>query len=80
MMRVEEAIERLLQASRLRVEAERTDLRNAVGRVLADDLVSPLDVPPADNSAMDGYALRRGDWCGPEVALPISQRTLALAI
>ena len=77
MMRVEEAIERLLQASHLRVEAERTGLGNAVGRVLADDLVSPLDVPPADNSAMDGYAFRHADWPGPDGALPLSQRITA---
>lgn len=77
MMRVEEAIERLLQASHLRVEAERTGLGNAVGRVLAEDLVSPLDVPPADNSAMDGYAFRHADWPGPDGELPLSQRITA---
>ena len=77
MMRVDEAIERLLQASHLRVETERTGLENAVGRVLADDLVSPLDVPPADNSAMDGYAFRHADWPGPDGELPLSQRITA---
>ena len=34
----------------------------ALGRVLAEDLISPVSVPPLDNSAMDGYALRRQDW------------------
>ncbi|HEY8877258.1 MAG TPA: molybdopterin molybdenumtransferase MoeA, partial [Roseateles sp.] len=43
----------------------------AVGRVLAADLVSPVDVPPADNSAMDGYALRAADAGQP---LPVTQR------
>ena len=33
-------------------------LSDAVGRVLADDICSPINVPPKDNSAMDGYALR----------------------
>ena len=33
-------------------------LRSALGRVLAEDIVSPIDVPAHDNSAMDGYALR----------------------
>ena len=33
-------------------------LRSALGRVLARDVVSPIDVPAHDNSAMDGYALR----------------------
>ncbi|MCE4553454.1 gephyrin-like molybdotransferase Glp [Pelomonas cellulosilytica] len=41
------------------------------GRVLASDLVSPVDVPPEDNSAMDGYALRAAD-AGAE--LPVTQR------
>jgi molybdopterin molybdotransferase len=37
-------------------EAETVDVRDALGRVLALDLVSPLSVPPHDNSAMDGFA------------------------
>ena len=44
---------------------------DARGRVLAADLVSPVDVPPADNSAMDGYALRAADA---SLALPVTQR------
>ncbi|MDR7268246.1 molybdopterin molybdotransferase [Pelomonas saccharophila] len=43
----------------------------AIGRVLAADLVSPVDVPPADNSAMDGYALRAADLGR---SLPVTQR------
>jgi molybdopterin molybdotransferase len=42
---------------------EQVAIRSALGRVLARDLVSPLDVPAHDNSAMDGYAL-----CGAELA------------
>ncbi|WPG35246.1 gephyrin-like molybdotransferase Glp [Variovorax sp. EBFNA2] len=37
-------------------ESEDLALRDALGRVLADDLISPVSVPPHDNSAMDGYA------------------------
>ena len=44
---------------------------DARGRVLAVDLVSPVDVPPADNSAMDGYALRAADATS---LLPVTQR------
>lgn len=40
---------------------ERVDVRNALGRVLATDIVSPLAVPGHDNSAMDGYAVRFAD-------------------
>lgn len=44
------------------VEAvERVALRSALGRVLARDLASPIDVPATDNSAMDGYAVRAAD-------------------
>ena len=45
-----------------RVQAvEKLALRSALGRVLAHDIVSPIDVPTHDNSAMDGYALRGAD-------------------
>jgi molybdopterin molybdotransferase len=40
---------------------ERLSLRSALGRVLAHDVMSPLDVPAHDNSAMDGYAVRFAD-------------------
>jgi molybdopterin molybdotransferase len=41
--------------------AERVHIRAALGRVLAADVISPLDVPAHDNSAMDGYAVRFAD-------------------
>ena len=45
-----------------RVDAvERVAIRSALGRVLAADIVSPIDVPAHDNSAMDGYALRAAE-------------------
>jgi molybdopterin molybdotransferase len=37
-------------------QAERIALRDALGRILAEDIVSPVSVPPHDNSAMDGFA------------------------
>ncbi len=40
---------------------ERVAVRAALGRVLAEDVISPVDVPSHDNSAMDGYALRFAD-------------------
>ncbi len=49
---------------------------DADGRVLAQDVVSALQVPPQDNSSMDGYALRVADLA-PGVALPVSQRIAA---
>ncbi len=44
--------------------SERVALREAAGRVLAYDIVAPLDVPPFDNSAVDGYAVRAADLGG----------------
>ena len=40
---------------------EKVDLYSALGRVLAEDIQAPYDVPPHDNSAMDGYAVRAED-------------------
>ena len=41
------------------------------------DVIAPIDVPPADNSAMDGYAIRCVDWIDTETAIPLSQRITA---
>lgn len=43
------------------VGTEHIPLRDALGRVLAESVVCPIDVPPHDNSAMDGYGLRGAD-------------------
>ena len=50
---------------------------DADGRVLAQDLLSGLHVPPQDNSSMDGYALRCADVPAAGTVLPISQRIAA---
>jgi len=42
-------------------DCETVTLRQAAGRVLAEDIVAPLNVPPFDNSAVDGYAVRADD-------------------
>lgn len=47
------------------------------GRVLQTGAVSPLQVPPQDNSAMDGYALRCADVPQAGAELPVSQRIAA---
>jgi molybdopterin molybdotransferase len=77
MINVAEALERLRNKSRVLVEGEMAGLRECLGRVLASDIVSAINVPPEDNSAMDGYALRWEDWRGPDHALQISQRITA---
>jgi molybdopterin molybdotransferase len=50
---------------------------DADGRVLVQDIVSPLQVPATDNSAMDGYALRSADVPASGALLPVSQRIAA---
>ncbi|GGO88315.1 molybdopterin molybdenumtransferase MoeA [Marinobacterium nitratireducens] len=70
---VEEAIEALLADVNPVAESETVTLMQALGRVLAESPQAAVDVPPADNSAMDGYACRCADqaqagW------LPVSQR------
>jgi molybdopterin molybdotransferase len=57
---VEEAQERILSAFRP-LEAERVDLFQALDRVLAEDIQADMNIPPLDNSAMDGYAVRAAD-------------------
>lgn len=49
---------------------EKLALRSALGRVLAEDITSPINVPAHDNSAMDGYALRSSDL-KPDVAVTL---------
>ena len=58
---------------------ERVPLRDALDRVLATDIVSPINVPSHDNSAMDGYAFRRAALAGgePTVHLTIVGKALA---
>lgn len=71
---VSEAIAELRRESRLLLEQLDCRLDEAHGRVLAADVVAGIDVPPADNSAMDGYALRHADWPGANEAIELSQR------
>jgi molybdopterin molybdotransferase len=58
---VEQAQQFILQCLSPVDSVEKLALRSALGRVLAEDIVSPINVPAHDNSAMDGYALRGAD-------------------
>ncbi len=77
LLSVEAALERLLQqAEAAPIEGvEQVALADADGRVLAEALVAGLDLPPWDNSAMDGYALNLADWQGEPLA--VSQQIFA---
>lgn len=68
---VAEAVARVLALVRPVSDVIELPLLEALGLVLASDVISPLDVPPLDNSAMDGYALRAHEA---HQALPVSQR------
>ncbi len=77
LMPVEAALARLLEVAGATpiLQRERLPLAQVQGRVLAEDLISTLDLPPWPNSAMDGYALRLGDWTGEP--LVVSQKIFA---
>ncbi len=72
-----DALEQLLAQAAPLSGAETVSTFDADGRVLAHNLVSALQVPSFDNSAMDGYAMRAADVPAAGVALPISQRIAA---
>jgi molybdopterin molybdotransferase len=59
-------------------ETERVALRSARGRVTAADIKAPVDLPPFDNSAVDGYAVRHADLkAGADTRLPVVGRLTA---
>lgn len=70
---VEEAIAHLLSGALVVTGSERLPLTETLGRILAQDYRVPADVPPADNSAVDGYALRTEDY-SPGQTLSVSDR------
>lgn len=82
LLSLDEALGRLcsVAAARAIVEADTVSTFDALGRVLALEVRSGLDVPLADNSSMDGYALRAADAARPDSMLPVSQRIPAGAV
>ncbi|WP_018607299.1 gephyrin-like molybdotransferase Glp [Uliginosibacterium gangwonense] len=74
MLSYDEALSTLLAAAKPVERSEMVPVHQALGRVLAQAVVSPINVPPADNSAMDGYAVRVSDFNASDVCLPVGQR------
>lgn len=74
MLTYEQALEKLLAAAQPVEEVRHVPLLAAAGRVLAVVQQSGVSVPPLDNSAMDGYAVRTADVTTAGICLPISQR------
>jgi molybdopterin molybdotransferase len=77
LLNVDEALARLLEGARPVVETEMVPTLGATGRVLAEAQRSKMNVPPLDNSAMDGYAVRAADLRGVPVRLRVAQKILA---
>jgi len=80
LLSVDEALETLLAGARPVAEVEQVPTIEAVNRVLAQAQSSTMDVPPMDNSAMDGYAVRLSDLNSPEKKLKVAQRIPAGSI
>lgn len=75
MITVKNALERVLESvSPLGIE--RLDVLNAQGKILGEDICSPRNIPPKDNSAMDGYALRAEDTRGASRENPVVLRVI----
>ena len=74
MLSAAEALDFLLAAVRPIADAVSVPTLSANGRVLAAAQASQLDVPPMDNTQMDGYAVRAADCASGAASLPVSQR------
>lgn len=77
---VDEALAQLLDSAQSLTEFEEVATLAATGRVLAQSQHSKIDVPPLDNTAMDGYVVRSAECAGGETRLPVSQRIPAGSI
>ncbi|MEO8538897.1 MAG: gephyrin-like molybdotransferase Glp [bacterium] len=76
MISVEEARARILSYFS-RLPSERIPLLDAAGQVLAEDVIAPFDIPPLDNTGMDGYAVRAADTDGASQESPVTLRVTA---
>jgi len=80
MLSFEDALQKLLDAAVPVSEVRWLPTMTAAGRVLAAEQLSNVNVPPLDNSAMDGYAVRAADIPQAGTLLPVSQRIPAGAV
>ena len=75
MLTVEDALERILSHFGT-LDAVRAPLLDALGQVLAEDATAAHDIPPLDNSAMDGYALQAADASGASERSPVTLKVV----
>lgn len=76
MLRLDEAVALALKGVTA-LPAERVGLDRALGRVLAETAQAPRDLPPWDNSAMDGFALQAADTASGLTQLTVLETILA---
>jgi len=74
MLTAQQALDHLLSNAKAVGESETVTMQAALGRVLAQNVDSLVDVPPLDNTSMDGYAVRTADTRTPGGTLKIAQR------
>ncbi|MFN2164866.1 MAG: molybdopterin molybdotransferase MoeA, partial [Anaerolineae bacterium] len=75
MISVEQALAEILRHVQP-LEAERVAVPDTLGRVLAQEIVSDINIPPFDNSAMDGYAVRASDIASAMPEAPVRLRVI----
>ena len=80
MLTAQQAIDHLLSHAQTVIESEEVTTQAALGRILAENVNSLVDVPPLDNTAMDGYAVRTADTNVPGAILRLAQRIPAGSI
>jgi len=75
MISVDEALERILSYVSV-LEPEEKPIVEALSQVLAEDVIAPFNIPPLDNSAMDGYALQAASTVGASPSGPVELRVV----
>ena len=80
MLTAQQALDHLLSHAKPVAENESIPMQASLGRVLAENVNSLVDVPPLDNTSMDGYAVRTADTQNPGSILKIAQRIPAGSI
>ena len=74
MLTAQQALDHLLSHAKPVTENESVPMQASLGRILAENVNSLVDVPPLDNTSMDGYAVRTADTQNPGSVLKIAQR------
>ena len=77
MLSVEEALERILGYFDV-LDVEEKPILDAMGQVLAEDVTSRFNIPPMDNSAMDGYAVQAADLQSASAESPVALKVIGI--